>query len=54
MNGWSNGVILDSKDSAMVSNSENGIVPMPPKRSFYDYQYRDGPDYKIRFDKMSG
>lgn len=25
-----------------------------PKRSFYDYQYNDGPDYNISFDQMSG
>ena len=25
-----------------------------PRRSFYDYQYDDGPDYKISFDRMSG
>ena len=25
-----------------------------PKRSFYDYQYQDGPDYNISFDQASG
>ena len=25
-----------------------------PKNSFFDYQYEDGPDYTIRFDKTSG
>ena len=25
-----------------------------PKRSFYDYQYRDGPGYEISFDRSSG
>ena len=25
-----------------------------PKRSFFDYQYRDGPDYNISFDRLSG
>ena len=25
-----------------------------PKRSFYDYQYTEGPDYNISFDRMSG
>ena len=25
-----------------------------PKRSFYDYQYENGPDYSIRFNRVSG
>ena len=25
-----------------------------PKRSFFDYQYRDGPNYDISFDPLTG
>ena len=29
-------------------------APNMPKRSFFDYQYRDGPNYDISFDPHTG
>ena len=34
------------------SGNENQEIVFP-KRSFFDYQYEDGPDYNISFDHIS-
>ncbi len=38
----------------MAPMSEISHPVTMPKRSFFDYQYRDGPDYNISFDRLSG
>ena len=41
-------------DATQTSSNQNSNVMFLPKKSFFDYQYKDGPDYRIAFDRRSG